>query len=50
MHGLVIVDEKGEVLRPTIIWCDSRAAEIGNKAFAEIGEDWVFAKPFKFSW
>ncbi|MCW3787775.1 xylulokinase [Plebeiibacterium sediminum] len=40
MHGLVIVDEKGEVLRPSIIWCDSRAAEIGNKAFAEIGEDW----------
>ncbi|MCW3807718.1 xylulokinase [Plebeiibacterium marinum] len=40
MHGLVIVDNEGEVLRPSIIWCDSRAAEIGNRAFTEIGEDW----------
>ena len=37
MHGLVVVDKKGETLRPSIIWCDSRAVEIGNKAFAEIG-------------
>ena len=28
MHGLVLVDNKGEVLRPSIIWCDSRAVEI----------------------
>lgn len=39
MHGLVIVDENGKPLRKSIIWCDSRAVEIGNKAFAEIGED-----------
>jgi xylulokinase len=38
MHGLVIVDKNRDVLRPSIIWCDSRAAEIGNKAFKEIGE------------
>lgn len=38
MHGLVIVDEKCNALRNAIIWCDSRAIEIGNKAFAEIGE------------
>jgi xylulokinase len=38
MHGLVIVDEKCNPLRNAIIWCDSRAIEIGNKAFAEIGE------------
>jgi xylulokinase len=25
MHGLVVVDENKEVLRPSIIWCDSRA-------------------------
>ena len=37
MHGLVIVDKKQNVLRPSIIWCDSRASEIGNKAFNEIG-------------
>lgn len=38
MHGLVLIDKNQEVLRPSIIWCDSRAVEIGNLAFAEIGE------------
>lgn len=37
MHGLVMVDKNHEVIRPSIIWCDSRAAAIGDKAFAEIG-------------
>ena len=31
MHGLVAVDQRGEVLRPSIIWCDSRAVEIGRQ-------------------
>lgn len=39
MHGLVIVDKDGNALRNSIIWCDSRAVEIGNQAFAEIGEE-----------
>jgi len=39
MHGLVLVDKNKKVLRPSIIWCDSRAVEIGNNAFAEIGEE-----------
>ncbi|HZK93636.1 MAG TPA: FGGY family carbohydrate kinase [Prolixibacteraceae bacterium] len=39
MHGLVIVDKQQNVLRPSIIWCDSRATEIGNKAFDEIGNE-----------
>ena len=39
MHGLVLVDKNKEVLRPAIIWCDSRAVEIGNKAFEAIGEE-----------
>jgi len=39
MHGLVLVDKKLEVIRPSIIWCDSRAVEIGDKAFNEIGEE-----------
>ncbi len=38
MHGLVCVDKDKNVLRPSIIWCDSRAVEIGNKALAAIGE------------
>ena len=37
MHGLVLVDKKQQVLRPSIIWCDSRAVSIGDKAFQEIG-------------
>lgn len=39
MHGLVLLDKDQHVLRNSIIWCDSRAVEIGNKAFAEIGEE-----------
>ncbi len=38
MHGLVLLDKEGELIRNSIIWCDSRAVEIGNKAFREIGE------------
>lgn len=37
MHGLVLVDEHKKVLRPSIIWCDSRAVEIGNQAFKDLG-------------
>lgn len=39
MHGLVIVDKDKKVLRPSIIWCDSRAVSYGEKAFKEIGEE-----------
>ncbi|MGH9323821.1 MAG: xylulokinase [Vicinamibacteria bacterium] len=38
MHGLVLVGDKGQVLRPSIIWCDSRAVDIGNHAFHALGE------------
>jgi xylulokinase len=37
MHGLVIVDEEGNSLRNSIIWCDSRAVEIGQNAFDDLG-------------
>ena len=39
MHGLVIVDKDQQVLRDSIIWCDSRAVEFGNDAFKKIGEE-----------
>lgn len=39
MHGLVLVDKNQNVLRNSIIWCDSRAVEIGNKALNAIGVD-----------
>lgn len=37
MHGLVLVDKNGNPLRKSIIWCDSRAVPIGQKAFDELG-------------
>lgn len=39
MHGLVMVDKEQNALRNSIIWCDSRAVEIGDKAFEEIGKE-----------
>ena len=39
MHGLVCVDKNRNVLRPAIIWCDSRAVPYGQKAFETIGEE-----------
>lgn len=38
MHGLVVVDKNKQVLRPSIIWCDSRAVPYGDRAFKNIGE------------
>lgn len=39
MHGLVCVDKDQNVLRPAIIWCDSRAVPYGEKAFQTLGEE-----------
>jgi xylulokinase len=39
MHGLVLVDKDQKVLRDSIIWCDSRAVEIGEEALSEIGNE-----------
>ena len=39
MHGLVCVDKNKHVLRPSIIWCDSRAVGIGQQALHDLGTD-----------
>jgi xylulokinase len=39
MHGLVVVDKHQKVIRPSIIWCDSRAVDIGHRAYKAIGEE-----------
>ena len=39
MHGLVCVDKNQKVLRPSIIWCDSRAVAYGERAFNELGKE-----------
>ena len=44
MHGLVCVDKQQQVLRPSIIWCDSREVTYGEDAFHNIGEDICLSK------
>ena len=39
MHGLVCVDRNLRVLRPAIIWCDSRAVSYGQRAFEQLGRE-----------
>ncbi len=39
MHGLVVTGKDHRPLRPAIIWCDSRAVDIGNQAFESIGQE-----------
>jgi len=39
MHGLVAVDKDSKPVRPSIIWCDSRAVNIGRQAAADLGID-----------
>lgn len=44
MHGLVCVDRSLKSLRPSIIWCDSRAVDIGNKAAQHLGEQFCLQR------
>lgn len=48
MHGLVVVDKNKQVLRPSIIWCDSRAVQIGEKAAANVGKTKCLRRLFNF--
>jgi xylulokinase len=43
MHGLVTVDKNDEVLRPSIIWCDSRAVAYGEKALNSLGKEFCLS-------
>ena len=43
MHGLVCVDKDQQVLRPSIIWCDSRAVSYGDKAFDTLGKEYCLS-------
>ena len=40
MHGLVCVDKDQNVLRPAIIWCDSRAVPYGEDAYRALGTEY----------
>ena len=39
MHGLVLLDRQGQPLRPSIIWCDSRAVAIGDEVAQQLGHE-----------
>lgn len=39
MHGLVMLDENGEVLRPSIIWCDQRTQAECDEIHAKVGRE-----------
>ncbi len=42
MHGLVMLDENGEVIRPSIIWCDQRTGqEVEDMLSIMPREDWI---------
>ncbi len=41
MHGLVMLDEQGEVLPPSIIWCDQRTGEEVERYAADHAEGTV---------
>ncbi len=43
MHGLVVVDQNQQVIRPSIIWCDSRAVSIGQRAWDGLGHDYCLS-------
>lgn len=44
MHGLVLVGDRGEVLRPAILWCDGRAVETGRRAFEALGRTFCLSR------
>jgi xylulokinase len=39
MHGLVCLDAAGNVVRDSIIWCDSRATPYGERAMEALGRE-----------
>jgi len=43
MHGLVLVDKEQNLLRDSIIWCDSRAVDLGNAAFDALGHEFCLS-------
>ena len=43
MHGLVCIDKEQNVLRPAIIWCDSRAIPYGKGAWEALGSEFCLS-------
>jgi xylulokinase len=43
MHGAVLLDAAGDVLRPALIWCDQRTADEARELTEQIGGDQIIA-------
>ena len=43
MHGAVLLDDAGEVLRPALIWCDQRTANEAQELTEQIGAEKIIA-------
>ncbi|WOC32945.1 MULTISPECIES: xylulokinase [Caproicibacterium] len=39
MHGLVMLDENNEVIRPAIIWCDGRTGKECDEIYERVGRE-----------
>src|SRR5262249_59160314 len=39
MHGLVLLDSAGDVIRPSLIWCDQRSQPQVDAVNAKVGRD-----------
>ena len=39
MHGAVLLDAAGDVLRPSLIWCDQRSSPEADELTAKLGAD-----------
>lgn len=48
MHGLVVVDKAGQVLRPSIIWCDSRAVGAGEEILEHLDADYFLNSHYNY--
>ncbi|HQI77693.1 MAG TPA: FGGY family carbohydrate kinase, partial [Candidatus Latescibacteria bacterium] len=44
MHGTVLIDPKGGLVRPAIIWPDQRSGESCRRFVARVGADWLAAR------
>jgi xylulokinase len=44
MHGLVMLDKYGDVLRPAILWCDQRTALQCQEMTVAVGEETLIAE------
>lgn len=44
MHGLVIIDREMNIIRPSIIWCDSRAVPYGKGAYKHLGHKYCHGR------